>query len=180
MNRKNAFERNLPKNMANYTPLSPLSFLKRTAEVFPNRTAIIHGDQKKDWKETLKRCTRLASSLNKRGIGKGCTVSVMAPNIPELFEAHFGVLMTGAVLNALNIRLESETLAYILEHGEAKVLITDREFSPVIRETLSCLKNPPLVIDIDDPLAEGGELFGEMDYEAFLEEGDEDFQWSLS
>ena len=109
MNRNNAFERNLPQNQANYTPLSPLSFLKRTAEVFPNRTAIIHGDQKRDWKETLKRCTRLASSLNKRGISKGCTVSVMAPNIPELFEAHFGVLMTGAVLNALNIRLEAES-----------------------------------------------------------------------
>ena len=103
----------------------------------------------------------------------------MAPNVPELLEAHFGVLMTGGVLNALNIRLEAETLAYILEHGESQVLITDREFSPVIQKVLQQLEDPPLVIDIDDPMAEGGELLGEMDYEAFLKTGDEDFEWNL-
>ena len=110
---------------------------------------------------------------------QGTTVSVMAPNVPELLEDHFGVLMTGGVLNALNIRLEAETLAYILEHGESQVLITDREFSPVIKKVLQQLEDPPLVIDIDDPMAEGGELLGEMDYEAFLKTGDEDFEWNL-
>lgn len=175
----NPFEENLPKNQANYSPLTPLSFLTRTAEVFPERTAVIHGEIKRSWRETLKRCTRLASALKKKGVVQGTTVSVMAPNVPELLEAHFGVLMTGGVLNALNIRLEAETLAYILEHGESQVLITDREFSPVIQKVLQQLEDPPLVIDIDDPMAEGGELLGEMDYEAFLKTGDEDFEWNL-
>ena len=111
------FEENLPRNQANYSPLTPLSFLTRTAEVFPERTAVIHGEIKRSWRETLKRCIRLASALKKKGVVQGTTVSVMAPNVPELLEAHFGVLMTGGVLNALNIRLEAETLAYILEHG---------------------------------------------------------------
>ena len=173
------FEENLPKNQANYSPLTPLSFLTRTAEVFPERAAVIHGEIKRSWRETLKRCTRLASALKKKGVVQGTTVSVMAPNVPELLEAHFGVLMTGGVLNALNIRLEAETLAYILEHGESQVLITDREFSPVIQKVLQQLEDPPLVIDIDDPMAEGGELLGEMDYEAFLKTGDEDFEWNL-
>ena len=175
----NPFEENLPKNQANYSPLTPLSFLTRTAEVFPERAAVIHGEIKRSWRETLKRCTRLASALKKKGVVQGTTVSVMAPNVPELLEAHFGVLMTGGVLNALNIRLEAETLAYILEHGESQVLITDREFSPVIQKVLQQLEDPPLVIDIDDPNAEGGELLGEMDYEAFLKTGDEDFEWNL-
>ena len=173
------FKEYLPKNQANYSPLTPLSFLTRTAEVFPERTAVIHGEIKRSWRETLKRCTRLASALKKKGVVQGTTVSVMAPNVPELLEAHFGVLMTGGVLNALNIRLEAETLAYILEHGESQVLITDREFSPVIQKVLQQLEDPPLVIDIDDPMAEGGELLGEMDYEAFLKTGDEDFEWNL-
>ena len=173
------FEENLPKNQANYSPLTPLSFLTRTAEVFPERAAVIHGEIKRSWRETLKRCTRLASALKKKGVVQGTTVSVMAPNVPELLEAHFGVLMTGGVLNALNIRLEAETLAYILEHGESQVLITDREFSPVIQKVLQQLEDPPLVIDIDDPMAEGGELLGEMDYEAFLKTGDENFEWNL-
>ena len=175
----NPFEENLPKNQANYSPLTPLSFLTRTAEVFPERAAVIHGEIKRSWRETLKRCTRLASALKKKGVVQGTTVSVMAPNVPELLEAHFGVLMTGGVLNALNIRLEAETLAYILEHGESQVLITDREFSPVIQKVLQQLEDPPLVIDIDDPMAEGGELLGEMDYEAFLKTGDENFEWNL-
>ncbi len=175
----NNFEKELPQNPANYSPLSPLCFLERTAAVFPERTAVIHGNLKRNWSETLKRCIKLASALSKRGVGRGSTVSLMAPNVPELLEAHFGVLMTGGVLNALNIRLEAETLAYILDHGEAKVLITDREFSSVIKDTLNRLKAPPLVIDIDDPLAEGGELIGEISYENFIADGDEDFSWSL-
>ena len=175
----NDFEKELPQNPANYSPLSPLCFLERTAAVFPERTAVIHGNLKRNWSETLKRCIKLASALSKRGVGRGSTVSLMAPNVPELLEAHFGVLMTGGVLNALNIRLEAETLAYILDHGEAKVLITDREFSSVIKDTLNRLKAPPLVIDIDDPLAEGGELIGEISYENFIADGDEDFSWSL-
>ena len=175
----NDFEKELPQNPANYSPLSPLCFLERTAAVFPERTAVIHGNLKRNWSETLKRCIKLASALSKRGVGRGSTVSLMAPNVPELLEAHFGVLMTGGVLNALNIRLEAETLAYILDHGEAKVLITDREFSSVIKDTLNRLKAPPLVIDIDDPLAEGGELIGEISYENFLAEGEDDFSWSL-
>ena len=173
------FEENLPKNQANYSPLTPLSFLTRTAEVFPELTAVIHGEIKRNWRETLKRCIRLASALKKKGVVQGTTVSVMSPNVPELLEAHFGVLMTGGVLNALNVRLEAETLAYILEHGESQVLITDREFSPVIKKVLQQLEDPPLIIDIDDPMAEGGELLGEMDYEAFLKTGDEDFEWNL-
>ena len=179
MSKISPFEENLLKNQANYSPLTPLSFLTRTAEVFPERTAVIHGEIKRSWRETLKRCTQLASALKKKGVVQGTTVSVMAPNVPELLEAHFGVLMTGGVLNALNIRLETETLAYILEHGESQVLITDREFSPVIQKVLQQLEDPPLVIDIDDPMAEGGELLGEMDYEAFLKTGDEDFEWNL-
>ena len=179
MSQISPFEENLPKNQANYSPLTPLSFLTRTAEVFPERAAVIHGEIKRSWRETLKRCTRLASALKKKGVVQGTTVSVMAPNVPELLEAHFGVLMTGGVLNALNIRLEAETLAYILEHGESQVLITDREFSPVIQKVLQQLEDPPLVIDIDDPMAEGGELLGEMDYEAFLKTGDENFEWNL-
>ena len=179
MSKNSPFEENLPKNQANYSPLTPLSFLTRTAEVFPERTAVIYGEIKRSWRETLKRCTRLASALKKKGVVQGTTVSVMAPNVPELLEAHFGVLMTGGVLNALNIRLESETLAYILEHGESQVLITDREFSPVIKKVLQQLEDPPLVIDIDDPMAEVGELLGEIDYEAFLKTGDEDFVWNL-
>ena len=175
----NDFEKELPQNPANYSPLSPLCFLERTAAVFPERTAVIHGNLKRNWSETLKRCIKLASALSKRGVGRGSTVSLMASNVPELLEAHFGVLMTGGVLNALNIRLEAETLAYILDHGEAKVLITDREFSSVIKDTLNRLKAPPLVIDIDDPLAEGGELIGEISYENFIADGDEDFSWSL-
>ena len=122
------FEENLPKNQANYSPLTPLSFLTRTAEVFPDRTAVIHGEIKRNWREPLKRCTRLASALKKKGVVQGTTVSVMAPNDPELLEAHFGILMTGGVLNALNIRLEAETLAFILAHGESQVLITDLDF----------------------------------------------------
>jgi fatty-acyl-CoA synthase len=175
------FDIDLDKNAANYVPLSPLSFIRRTAAVFPNRTAVIHGAARRySWAQAYERCRRLASALRARGIGLGDTVAVMAPNVPEVFEAHFGVPMAGAVLNALNIRLDAETIAFILQHGEAKVLITDREFSPVIERALTLVERKPIVIDIDDPLAApGGKLLGEMDYEAFLASGDPDFPWEL-
>ena len=168
----NPYEIGLDRNAANYVPLTPLTFLERAAAVFPSRTSVMHGERRYSWAETQARCRRLASALKKRGIGRGETVAVMAPNVPELFEAHFGVPMAGAVLNALNIRLDAETIAFILTHGEAKVLITDREFSPVIEKAIARLERKPLVIDIDDALAVGGKKLGAMDYEAFLAEGD--------
>ena len=125
----NHFETGLPQNPANYTPLSPITFLTRTAFVHPQRTSVIHGNRRWTWAETYKRCCKLASALSKRGIGKGDTVSILAPNIPAIFEAHFGVLMTGAVLNTINTRLEAETLTNIFEHAETKVLLADRKFS---------------------------------------------------
>jgi len=179
--RQNPYETDLDQNAANTVPLSPLSFLRRTAAVYPQRTAIIHGPLRRTWAETYERCVRLASALGKRGIGLGDTVAVMAPNTPEAFEAHFGVPMVGAVLNALNIRLDAEALAFILEHGEAKVLLTDREFSPVISKALQAMppERRPVVIDIDDPQAKGGELIGEQTYEQFLETGDPAFDWPM-
>src|SRR5690606_34895334 len=128
----NPYERDLGKNAANFVPLTPLTLIERAAAVFPDRTAIVHGARRQSWAETYARCRRLASALAKRGIGPGDTVAVMAPNVPELYEAHFGVPMIGAVLNALNVRLDAETIAFILGHGEAKALIADREFAPTI------------------------------------------------
>lgn len=180
MSQENAgiYERGLAQNPANYEPLSPLSFLKRTAGVYPNRLAVIHGEIRRSWAETYERCLRLASALRKHGVGTGDTVSIMAPNIPEIMEAHFGVPMAGAVLNALNTRLDAETIAFTLKHAETKVLITDREFSGIMTDALKLLDRKPLVIDIDDPLAQSGSLIGERDYEAFLAEGDPSDPWS--
>ena len=169
----NPYERNLLRNAANFVPLSPLSFLERSASVYPDKIAIIHGDVRISYAQMQTRCRRLASALRKRGVGKGDTVSVMAPNVPALLEAHHGVPLTGAVLNALNYRLDADTIRFILTHAGSKVLITDREFSPVIARALEGMPHPPIVIDIDDPLCESGELLGEMDYEAFLAQGDE-------
>jgi fatty-acyl-CoA synthase len=174
----NQFERDLDRNAANYVPLSPLSFLARAAAVFPNRLAVVHGARRYSWAEAYARCRRLASALTRRGIGKGDTVALMAPNIPEAFEAHFGVPMAGAVLNALNIRLDAEAIAFTLQHGEARVLLTDREFSPVIKSALARVEKKLLVIDIDDALGIGGERLGELDYEEFLATGDPGFAWS--
>ena len=177
------YDTNLDKNDANFTPLSPLSFLIRAAEVYPNRTSIIHGKKQFTWSETYKRSKQLASALSKRGIGKGDTVAVLCFNTPEIYETHFGVPMIGAVLNTINIRLDVDTISYILEHGEAKALITDNELSPTIKQVLEKIKNKILVIDIDDELAnhpEGaGENLGEINYEDFLLTGDSDLEWSL-
>ncbi|MAF95255.1 MAG: acyl-CoA synthetase [Rhodospirillaceae bacterium] len=175
---KNIFETGLEANAANFQPQTPLSFLDWAAGVYAENTAVVHGERKFTYREFAGRCRRLASALNKRGIGVGDTVSVMAPNSPPMLEAHYGVPMSGAVLNALNFRLDSGGIAFILGHGEAKALITDREFSPVIKGALSQLDSPITVIDIDDPYADGGEFLGETDYEALLAEGDADYQWT--
>jgi len=168
----NPYELGLDKNAANYVPLTPIGFLLRSTAVYPNRLAVAYGERRYRWRETLERCRRLASALAARGVGRGGTVAVMAPNIPEAFEVHFGVPMAGAVLNALNIRLDPATIGFILAHGEAKVLITDTEFAPVVAEAVAQLDKKPLVIDIADPRGPGGDRLGEMDYEAFLETGD--------
>jgi fatty-acyl-CoA synthase len=174
-----AFARDLDQNAANYVPLSPLSFLPRTAAVYPERDSVVHGKRRYTWRETYARCRRLASALAKIGVSKGDTVAVLAPNIPEIFEAHFAVPMVGAVLNALNYRLDAAGIAFILDHGEAKVLLADREFSPIVAAALNQTKHRLIVIDIDDPEAEGGNCIGAMTYEAFLETGDAEFAWSL-
>ncbi len=166
------FDQGLARNPANFAPLSPLSLLRRVERVYPDLPAVIHGRQRYSWRETARRCRQLASALARRGVARGDTVAVMAPNTPTIFEAHFGVPMTGAVLNALNIRLDPATLAFILNHGEAKVLITDTEFSSVIRETLELLDRNILVIDVADPEGPGGDRIGAIEYEAFLAEGD--------
>src|ERR1700761_8461414 len=137
----------LPKNQANYAPLTPLTFIERAAYVHPNRPAVVHGDQRCTWKETYARCRRLASALARRGIGKNDTVAIMAPNTPPMYEAAFGIPMCGAVMNPLNTRPDPETVAFMLRHGGARALIPDREFSPVIGKALALLDTKPLVID---------------------------------
>ena len=169
----------LDKNAANYTPLSPLSLLARSAYVYPQRTAVVHGDRRLTWSEVYARCRRLASALKQHGIVTGDTVAAMLPNIPEMYEAHFGVAMAGAVLNTLNTRLDAEAIAFMLDHGEAKVLLTDREFAGTIEKALTCVKKKPLVIDVDDPSYSGGKLLGAMDYEKFIARGDPEFTWFL-
>jgi fatty-acyl-CoA synthase len=157
---------------ANYVPLSPITFLDRAALVWPDRTAVVHGAVRRSWGETALRCRRLASALRRRGVGRGQTVAFLAANTPELFEAHFGVPMMGGVLNAINTRLDPETIAFILGHGEAQLLVVDREFSATARRALALLGRSIPVIDIDDPTYEGGARIGEADYEAFLASGD--------
>src|SRR5262252_4442640 len=147
----NPYELDLEKNPANYAPLSPLGFIERAAYVYPGRTAVIHGGRRYTWSETYARCRRLASALARRGIGVGDTVAAMLANTPEMYECHFGVPMTGAVLNTLNTRLDADALAFMLEHGEAKVLLTDREFSGTMAKALARVRSRPLVIEVDDP-----------------------------
>ncbi len=173
----------LAKTAANYAPLTPLGFLTRAAQVFPDHTAIIQGNLRRSWAETHARCRRLASALGKSGIGPGDTVAVMAPNTPPMFEAHFGVPMAGAVLNALNVRLDAASIGFILAHGEARALITDTAFADTIKPALAQLDRDILVIDIDDPQGPGGQegggkRLGGMEYEEFLEGGDPEFAWS--
>ena len=175
--RAGQYELGLERVGANYAPLTPLSFLARAASVYPRKPAVIHGDRTFTYAQFYSRCRQLASALRRRGIGRGDTVAVMAPNVPALLEAHYGVPMAGSVLNALNYRLDARSIAFILEHGRAKLLVTDTEFSGTIEAALALVKRRPPVIDIEDPLHDGGRLLGEKNYEAFLEEGDADFAW---
>ena len=176
------FDRDLPRTEANFAPFSPLSFIERTAEVYPDRLAVVHGELRQTWGETYARCRRLASALQRAGIGKNDTVAVMLPNTPPMVEAHFGVPMAGAVLNALNTRLDPEAIAFMLDHGEAKVVIVDPEFSPTLKKALALRQasTPLLVIDVEDALFTGtAERIGSGTYEAFLAGGDPAFAWSL-
>ncbi|UYN97223.1 MAG: acyl-CoA synthetase [Enhydrobacter sp.] len=173
----NIYERELDKTAANHAPLTPLQFIERTASVYPDRPALIHGERRQSWAETYARCRRLASALEKVGIGVGDTVAIMAPNVPEMYEAHFGVPMTGAVLNSLNTRLDAAMIAFILDHSETKVLLVDREFHRVATEALATARVQPLVIDIDDPLCEDRAQIGDTTYEEFIASGDPDHAW---
>src|SRR5262245_25787625 len=179
MSGSNPFESGLDKNPANYAPLTPLGFIERAAYVYPGRTAVIHGRRRYTWSETYARCRRLASALARRGIGAGDTVAAMLANTPEMIEAHFGVPMSGGVLNTLNTRLDAEAIAFMLDHGEAKVLVTDTEFAPVIKAALARAQRKPFVIDVADALGPGGERLGSTDYEAFIAQGDPAFEWTL-
>jgi fatty-acyl-CoA synthase len=168
----------LERNAANYVPLTPLSFLARTAAVYPKRPAIVHGAVRHTWAETYDRCRRFAGALARRGIGRGDVVAVIAPNIPALLEAHFAVPMAGAVLNALNTRLDAPALRFMLEHGGAKLLLVDRESVPAIRAALDGMARPPDVVDIEDAATAGMPPIGPLTYEALLAEGDPDFAWA--
>jgi len=169
------YDRDLDRTAANYAPLTPVSFLRRAAVVHPDRPAVVHGDRTYSYREFHERACRLASALAARGIGPGDTVAVLAANVPALLEAHYGVPMLGAVLNPLNTRLDAATIAFILRHGQARVLLCDREFAGTVRAALALLAQRPLVVDVDDELAEGGELIGELTYEALLASGDPSF-----
>ena len=176
------FNQDLPQNPANYVPLSPLSFIERTQAVYPTRTAIIYGERRITWAETYVRCKQLASALAQRGIGKGDTVATMLPNIPAMVEAHFGVPMLGAVLNTLNTRLDAATIAFMLDHGEAKVLLVDPEFRAVIKSALALRTQttPIIIIDVEDnTFATTHPMIGEIEYEDLLAHGDADYAWSL-
>ena len=175
----NPFDLDLDKNPANYAPLTPLSFIERAAAVYPEQLAVVHGTQRFSWRDCYLRARRLGSALAKRGIGVGDTVAAMLPNVPPMVEAHFGVPMTGAVLNTLNTRLDADTIAFMLDHGGAKVLLTDREFAPTIEPALAKLGRAIEVIDIDDPVYEGpGKRLGKQTYDALLADGDPDWAWA--
>jgi len=174
------YDTDLDRNPANHQPLTPLTFLERAASVFPDRTAIVHGALRRSYRDFYARARRLASALKRHGIGRGDTVSVMLPNTPAMLEAHYGVPMTGAVLNALNTRLDAAVIAFTLDHAETKVLIVDREFAPVMQAALARAKVKPLVVAYDDPEYGGpGEKLGGIDYEDFLAGGDPDFPWAM-
>ena len=173
------FDQGLAPVDANYAVQSPIDFIERTASVYPDYPSIIHGAVRYNWAQTYERSRRLGSALKGRGIVKGDTVAAMLPNIPAMVECHFGVPMAGAVLNALNIRLDAETITYMLEHGEAKAVIVDREFGEVMRDAISRLENKPLIIDVDDPEYGEGVQASDLDYEAFLTEGDPQFPWQF-
>lgn len=176
------FDQDLPRCEANYAPLTPLSFIERAAEVYPQRLAVVHGPLRRNWAEVYARCRQLASALVRHGIGPGDTVAAMLPNTPPMVEAHFGIPMAQAVLNALNTRLDAETIAFMLDHGEAKAVIVDPEFAPTIQKALALRKGtaPVLVIDVEDALYTGPvQRIGSVTYEAFVASGDAQFDWQL-
>ncbi len=177
----NHYETNLDKNDANYVPLTPLSFLERAKDIYPNYEAVVYESRKYTWSEVYKRCVKFASALDKIGIKTGDTVSVLAFNTPEIFEAHYSIPMVGAVINAINTRLDSKTISYILNHSEAKVLIVDRQFHDVIKKALEDVKQEIKIIDIDDKDAnlKDSKAIGSLEYEDFLNTGDEDYIWKL-
>ena len=171
------YDQGLDRNAANYAALTPVSFLAKAAAVYPERLAIVHGDVRQTWAATFARARRLASALERHGVKRGETVAAMLPNVPAMVELHFGPAMLGAVLNPLNTRLDAEAIAFMLDHGEAKVLFTDREFSSTVAKALRLAKAKPLVIDVDDATFEGGERVGTVEYETFLAAGDAEFAW---
>ncbi len=174
------YDLGLEKNAANHVALSPLSYIERAAHVYPDRVAIVYGERRQTWRDTYTRSRRLASALAARGVGKNDTVAVMLPNVPAMFEAHFGVPMAGAVLNTLNTRLDPEAIAFMLEHGEAKVLLTDREFASVVAKALDLLQGPrPYVVEVEDDTAPEGAYLGDTGYEAFLATGNPQYAWAL-
>jgi len=174
------YAQNLDKNPANYQPLTPLVFLQRTAAVYPNHTAVIHGATSYSWQEFYGRCRRFASALSRLQVGPGDTVTVMLSNTPPMLEAHYAVPMLGAVLHSLNTRLDAPILAFQLDHAETKVLITDREFSDVMREALALAKVRPIIIDYNDPeFPQAGRALSNLDYETMLAGSDPDFEWRM-
>ncbi len=173
----NSYELDLNKNTANYTALTPLSFLQRAADVYPNYPSVVYGAAQYTWQQTRERCTRLGAALSRIGITKNQTVAIMAPNIPPMYEAHFGVPLCGAVLNSINTRLDASTVAFILEHSEAKVLIADTEYSTTVAKAIKQLDNPPIIIDIEDASVTDGNRLGTIEYEEFLQTGDPEFTW---
>ena len=179
----NQFSTGLDKNKANYISLSPLSFITRAKDIYPNYDSVVYGNRSYTWLQTYNRCTKFASALTKQGIGLGSTVSIIAANTPELLEAHYSIPMTGGVVNTINTRLDAETIAYILDHSDAKILITDTQFSPTIKKALSIYGKKIPIIDIHDDQAifkDGeGEKIGDWTYEEFLKTGEDNFNWSL-
>jgi fatty-acyl-CoA synthase len=177
---RNPYDTDLDRNAANYQPLTPITFLERAAKVFPERIAIIHGARRWNYAEFYTRARKLASALARHGIKRGDTVAAMMTNTPGMLELHYGVPMTGGVLNTLNTRLDAATLAFMLDHGEAKVLITDREFAPVVKQMLALAKRKPFVIDYDDrEFPQTGEMLGTVEYETFIADGDPEFAWMM-
>ncbi len=177
----NPYETNLDKNEANYVPLTPLSFLERAKDIYPNYEAVVYESRKYTWSEVYKRCIKFASALDKLGIKTGDTVSVLAFNTPEIFEAHYSIPMVGAVINAINTRLDSKTISFILNHSEAKVLIVDRQFHDVVKKALEEVNSKITIIDIDDKDAKltDSKNIGSLEYEEFLNSGDENFKWKM-
>jgi fatty-acyl-CoA synthase len=181
MSETNIYEQHLAQVPANYEALTPINFLERAAIVFPNKLAVIHSDAKlqRTWAETYTRCRQFASALSKRGIGVSDTVSIICPNLPEHFEAHFAIPMTGAILNSINTRLDAPSVAFILKHAQTKILITEREMNAVVSKALALLDEKPLIIEIDDPSFQDGKLLGGIPYEDFLLEGDPEYAWQM-